>query len=197
MKNSGSKLILVMCGLALVAAVSAWWSRYAATHRAAEFWGPEAAALLRGPSQVELLELDGSVSLHGMRWDQATWQDVLPVIARHNITDAQGLSHLRSALVEDRNYDWDQSPAREADYSSDTSETNPRWIWALRLTTSGHAVTVLLTRDFSKLGKLQADGQAVTWVSCRPLMVPLVTYFKSLEAVWEGPGAKHDASASE
>jgi hypothetical protein len=197
MKNSGSKLILVMCGLALAAAVSGWWSRYAATHRAAEFWGPEAAALLRGPSQVELLELDGTVSLHGIRWGQANWQDALPVIAHHNITDAKGLSHLRSALVEDRNYDWDQLPAREGNFSSDTSETDPKWFWALRLTANGHAVTALLSRDFSKLGKLQVGSQAVTWVSCRPLTLPLVTYFKSLEAAWERPEAKHDASASE
>jgi hypothetical protein len=178
---SGNKLILAMCALAVAAAVVGWWSRYEATHRAAEFWGPEGAHLLRGPSQVELLELDGSLMLHGVRVENATWRDDLPMSVRHNITDAQGLSHLRSALVEDRNFDWDRSLAQEARIPPDSSGTDSRSIWALRFTAGGHALTVLLSGDFSRLGKLQADEQIVTWVSCRPLMVPLATYFKSLE----------------
>jgi len=185
MRHSGSKLVWVMCILAVAAAAIGWWSRYLATHRAAEFWGPEAAALLRGPSQVEWIVLAGKAPSKEERVEAVTWLAGQPVIARHDISTAQGLTHLRSALVEDRNFDWDRSLVRKTVSPPDASEMDGAWSWALRFHTRDHAVILLLPNDFSRLGKLpmgklQADIQTVASISCRPLMVPLATYFQSL-----------------
>ena len=181
MRQSGSKLVLAMCALAAVAAAIGWWSRYLATHRAAEFWGSQTTALLRGPSQVELIELAARAPSRGEPVETTTGLAGQPVVARHDISNAQGLTHLRSALVEDRNFEWDRSvPAND-----------PAWIWALRFHTHEHAIVLLFPSDFSRLGYLkvgylpmgnrQAESQGVTSVSCRPLMVPLATYFRSLQ----------------
>jgi hypothetical protein len=185
MRQSGSKLVLVLCTLAAVAAVVGWWSRYQATHRAAEFWGPETAALLRGPSQVEWIELAGWAPSKEEPVETVTWLAGQPVIARHDISTAQGLTHLRSALVEDRNFEWDRS----------APGIDPDWAWALRFHAHDHATILLFPSDFSRLGylemgylqmgKLQADSHTVVSISCRPLMVPLTTYFKSLEIALE------------
>jgi hypothetical protein len=170
-----------MCALAAVAAAIGWWSRYLATHQAAEFWGPETAALLRGPSQVELIELAARAPSKEEPVETTTWLAGQPVVARHDITTAQGLTHLRSALVEDRNFEWDRS----------APGNDPDWVWALRFHTHDHATILLFPSDFSRLGylkvgyqpmgNLQADSPVVTSVSCRPLMVPLATYFQSLQ----------------
>ena len=98
-----------------------------------------------------------------------------------SISTVLGLTHLRSALVEDRNFEWDR-PAPEND---------PDWVWALRFHADDHATILLFPRNFSRLGYLkvgyqpmgnrQAESQGVTSVSCRPLMVPLATYFQSLQ----------------
>jgi len=173
-----------MCLLAAVAAAIGWWSRYLATHRAAEFWGPEATALLRGPSQVELLELAGSVESANLpaseRADATRKFAGRYVVARHDISAAHGLTHLRSALVEDRNFNWNLPAPGKA----------PVWVWALRFQARGHGAMLLFPSDFSRLGclhgdKLPADHQAIVSISCRPLMKPLATYFRALETAWK------------
>ncbi len=165
MQKSGNKLVLLMCALAAVAAAVGWWSRYASTHLAAEFWGPEAARLLRGPSQVELLKLEKEKGgrLAGQR-----------VASHYDISKAKGLTHLRSALVEDRNFDWDQS-----------TTTKPRgcnpWAWGFRFHSENRSVTVLFSSDFFTLGKLPAGSKTITRIACPALVGPMTVYFQSLE----------------
>src|SRR4051794_4880249 len=66
---SGKLLIIGILVLALVAAAASWWFRHNATHRAAKFWGPEAAILIRDAPNVELLVLqpaDGNKQLNNL-----------------------------------------------------------------------------------------------------------------------------------
>jgi hypothetical protein len=118
MRNSGKLLILAMFLVAFVAAGASWWFRYSATHRAAQFWGPEAARLIRDAPQVELLtlrpashhilRLDGqspttaSEPTDEVRFGRAAW----PIDTRRDISAAPGLTHLRNALLEDRSFIW-------------------------------------------------------------------------------------------
>ena len=47
MQLSGKLVIIGIVGVALAGAGAGWWFRYNATHRAAEFWGPQAVRLIR------------------------------------------------------------------------------------------------------------------------------------------------------
>src|SRR5688572_9136529 len=51
-KASGKLVIVFILAAAFAAAGASWWFRFNATHRAAEFWGPDVARLIRDAPQV-------------------------------------------------------------------------------------------------------------------------------------------------
>src|SRR4051812_21733385 len=51
---SGKLLIVGILAVSIAAAAMSWWFRYNATHRAATFWGPGLAVLIRDAPQVTL-----------------------------------------------------------------------------------------------------------------------------------------------
>src|SRR4051812_15803668 len=86
---SGKLLIVGILTVAIAAAAASWWFRYSATHRAAQFWGPETARLIRDASVVEI------------------WRPSNPIISTsaaplvessdlHDVSSARGLVHLRN-----------------------------------------------------------------------------------------------------
>jgi hypothetical protein len=95
-EKSGKRLILGVVAACLVAAAASWWFRYSATHRAAEFWGPQAVALIRDAPHVTLRSDAPSADGEG------TAEADVP----RDISQAKGLTHLRNALLEDASYDW-------------------------------------------------------------------------------------------
>src|SRR5882724_5292436 len=114
MHNSGKLLIITMFVAALAAAAASWWFRYEATHQSAQFWGPEAARLIRDAPTVELLTLQladktqsapsspDTSALSVSTFGHKIWT----IAAKRNISTAPGLSHLRNALLEDRSFNW-------------------------------------------------------------------------------------------
>lgn len=166
MQQSGNKLVVVLCLLALSAGVVGWSYRYQAAHRTAEFWGPSAGQLIQGPSKAYFF------SVLGVLPDAAGVSDsrVLKFDARSDISGARGLSHLRNALSLDRNFLWNKAtPIGAVD-----------WAVGLRFSRAEKAVTMVFSRDFRTLGKVNQDRQLVKTVSCAPMSVALTTYFKSL-----------------
>jgi hypothetical protein len=125
---SGKLVIFSIVAVALVAAVASLWFRYNATHRAAEFWGPETATLIRDATIVKLYHVNDDPSLVSLVRD---------------ISKARGLTHLRIALLEDRNFIW---PAQY-------TVTPPRWRWALAFSNPGQEEQFVLelTDDFKQL----------------------------------------------
>lgn len=105
--NSGKRLILAVIAVGLVAAAASWWFRYSATHRAAQFWGPQAATLIRDAPHVTLRSDAPSADAEG--GDEA---DV-----PRDISNAKGLTHLRNALLEDSSYDWESAGKADTDWS--------------------------------------------------------------------------------
>lgn len=83
-----------MFALALVMAAFAWWWNLQRGHRALEFYGAEAATLIRTASKVELL------------------RNAEPV---RDISKAKGLINARTSLLGDASYEWDE-PARVANF---------------------------------------------------------------------------------
>jgi hypothetical protein len=155
MKNSGKLLIIAMFAAAFAAAGASWWFRYSATHRAAQFWGPVAAQLIRDAPQVELLTLrpasrqilrvDGqlpaavSEPTDEVRFGSVAW----PVDARRDISAAPGLTHLRNALLEDRSFSWGGT------YLSDHDEL---WTAAIIFRENGEneSLAIVFLADFQR-----------------------------------------------
>lgn len=121
MQKSGTLLILAMLAIGLVAAGASWWFRYSATHRAAEFWGPAAARLIRDAPRVELMRLEPSKATGANGDVPRQANERLSIVARRDISSAGGLTHLRHALLEDRSF-----------AGSTAQHKSPEWRWKLQ-----------------------------------------------------------------
>jgi type II secretory pathway pseudopilin PulG len=106
--TSGKKLVLVVILLGILAAGASWWYRYSATRRSAEFWGPQAATLIRSASHVTLRSDEPSPNAEGV--DEA---DV-----PRDVSQAKGLKNLRDALLLDSKFDWASTAKLDTDWSS-------------------------------------------------------------------------------
>ncbi len=94
---SGKLVILGILAVAITGAAVSWYFRYNATHRAAKFWGPAAAALIRDAPEVTLLQKPFA-SVAALAGDPAAVQASIDKSAI-NISHAHGLVHLRNALL--------------------------------------------------------------------------------------------------
>jgi hypothetical protein len=152
---SGKLVIIVILTLAFSAAGASWWFRYAATHRAAEFWGPIAAQRIRDSRSVQLYYVIDDTDL------------LTPI---RNISNARGLTHLRHALLEDRSFVW---PAHSL-------PRQPHWHWAIGFgdqKASGMNV-VMFTEDCKQAAMGGPESGRV--VSCEPIAKGLTTIFAEL-----------------
>lgn len=107
-----------MLGVALAAAAFAWWWNYQRGHQSLEFYGSETARLVRTAEQVELLELEPQDSSTGspsspLPAAQSLMVEGQPhaVVRRADISQAKGLLHARSALLDDASYNWKARPS--------------------------------------------------------------------------------------
>jgi hypothetical protein len=133
MLDRGKLAVLTMFAVALVAATFAWWWNYSRGQRCLEFYGKDAALVIRTAEQVELLELvpdspspaDGSVD----RIQVGSQTYLL-----HRVTDishAKGLIHARTSIVDDASFRWEARPG----------DCQPRVQYAVRFT--GHSRATL------------------------------------------------------
>jgi hypothetical protein len=156
--NSGKLLILGIVAAAALLAGAGWWFRYNATHRAAEFWGPRAVRLIRDAPRVVYSNL------------QSTSPDV-----EHDVSSARGLTHLRTALIEDRSFDWPTSaqalttePARLLEFRSGSDEAES----TLRL---------YFSSDLAWVVDASPDGTQQGAISCRPIAKGLAEMFAEFD----------------
>jgi hypothetical protein len=171
-RNTGTLLVAGIFVVALLAAGASWWFRFAATHRAVQFWGPEAAGLIRDAPVVELI----------VRAD-----DTLLITDNRDISHARGLVHLRNALLEDHSFAW---PPRD-----DVPDAN--WEWALAFSDPSRAAKVMIR--FSSDCRLAsrvvldpgpstgADDQSARAISCEPIADGLRTFLAELTEDHDAP----------
>jgi hypothetical protein len=172
---SGKLLIISVFGIALAGAAASWLFRYAATHRAAQFWGPD-AALIRDAWAVEFFVLKG---LDADAPDPTVPQTVVirgktrQIDFRRSVHQARGLVHLRNALLEDHSFDW-SSPAELPDVD---------WRWGLEFSPADErepeprAATIWFSSD-CRWALTDATGDSPPRVvSCRPIAEGLQKMF--------------------
>jgi hypothetical protein len=173
MRNSGKLLILAMFLVAFVAAGASWWFRYSATHRAAQFWGPEAARLIRDASTVELLKLqpaDKAQLIHSPPDSSATSEislghEIWTVTAKRDISTAPGLTHLRNALLEDRSFNLGRME----------STGNEEWTTAIafRDPDAADSLLILFVDDFEQALRLGPAHAPLRMISTQPIAAGL------------------------
>lgn len=168
MHNSGKLLIITMFIAALTAAATSWWFRYEATHHTAQFWGPEGARLIRDAPTVELLALQPTVtatddanSPEEIHLGTAAWI----ITARHDISAAHGLVHLRNALLEDNSFNWSQNSI-PPDFTCHTA-------LLFRDPDTSEPLPILLSSDFQLLQTLPPGEKSLRTVSCGPIAAGL------------------------
>ncbi len=134
--GSGRGVAVAIILIALAAASFAWWFQWNRGHLSLEFWGPEAAELIRTGKRVTLCEFDGNSvgnSVGNSDADETSdWP--LPVIRQIDISRAPGLVHARQALIEDNSF---------ADDGLKTTK-KPAWAYGLQFAKGGRSVSVLL-----------------------------------------------------
>jgi hypothetical protein len=154
---SGGLVMIGILVVAVAAAATSWWFRYNATHRAAKFWGPEAAKLIRDATQVTVHYSPFISNETSMRANGASKIDV---------SHAHGLTHLRNALLEDQSFDWTtaDNPMLLPPEKADTVY----WFISFHDLGTGKDVTIWLTDDFRRASHSDAEHKAHS-VSTAPI----------------------------
>lgn len=180
--QSGTKLVLGIFGLALLAGVFSWWYRYEVAHRPTTFWGPHFADLIARPSDVTAFGLKPTTA--------TTSEDTLQILSQSferidskDLTSAPGMVHMRHSILSGSNYRWDQ-PVNTQD-----------WRWCLQFSGDGMTATILFTEDFTVLGRLNQRGDKVRTVDCQPMADTLREYFAKI-GIFPAAATKQAASAS-
>jgi hypothetical protein len=157
--NSGKLLILGIVALAVLLAGASWWFRYNATHRAAQFWGPQGARLVRDATSVYLIKLPASESFGSIR----------NTASGYDISKVRGLTHLRNALLEDRSFDWTSAsgnPKTNCDFIG-------KWELEFRDADSAEPFTIRLTADCGRAAAMDEDDCPRGVISTAPVAVGL------------------------
>jgi hypothetical protein len=165
---SGKLVIVAILAAAFTAAATSWYFRYHATHRAARFWGPEAAVLIRDAPQVTLYR---------------------KVESGTDVSHAPGLSHLRNALLEDSNFIWPTPdepsiiPVGDIQY----------WRLEFHDPNRGNTAAIQFTQDCRQAARLQLQQDGLSsWtpISTEPISAGLCAMFAEFSV---DPAAKSAA----
>ena len=149
-------IVLVGCTLAAFS----WWFRFAATHRAAEFWGGANFRLIRDAAIVEAY----------VPADDHDPSRLAAGAAQRDVSHAPGMMHLRNALLEDRSYIWvkGQLPP-PAD-----------WNYGLRFADEEREVLIEFSADARQLRYIPAGARRRSEISCAPISAGLKKVFGEL-----------------
>lgn len=135
--DRGKIAVLSMFALAILAATFALWFRIRGSERCLNFYGSEAAALIRTAPTVEILEVDPP--------GDGT------IVRRIDISHAPGLINARTALLDDASFLWSAPPPPAA-------TTAPRQI---RFASGEHEVRVRFDSQQHSLEVLPSGKTAV------------------------------------
>jgi hypothetical protein len=164
MQQSGTRLVVGVMASALALCGGAWWYQYATIHRAADFWGPQAAQLIARPSRASGQRLEANAGRNLADDLSATTGEPI------DLTQGRGMVHLRNALLKASNYDWDETPSAD----------KIAWQWILRLEEGDEKVLVLFSDDFATIANYSPQLQSLKLASSRPMAESLREFFASI-----------------
>ncbi len=188
---SGKLVIIGILTVAITGAAVSWYFRYNATHRAAKFWGPEAATLIRDAPQVTLFRKPSGEVIRLARNDPkpASFDG-----SARDISHAHGLVHLRTALLEDRSFEWavttESSPKQDSDISY--------WVLSFYDPENGKTALIMFAEDCKHAWRTSEHLLAyeLTNISTEPIAAGLREMFDEFSATpAANPGAKSAAPA--
>lgn len=142
MLDRGKLAVLAMFALAFVAAGFAWWWNYSRGQKCLALYGAEAALLIRTARDVELLELAPDTDqLEDRTVDRLVVGERTFLLHRiTTISQAKGLIHARTSIVDDPSYLWDVEAG-----------PNPTQVqYAIRFLGDDHASRATLAFDFDQ-----------------------------------------------
>jgi hypothetical protein len=163
LKNVSGKLVIItIVAVALAAAGTSWWFRYSATHRAAEFWGPKEARLIRDAPVVQFWVHEPPGNLKTVVEALISTDAVVDPATVRDIDKARGLVHLRNALLDDRSFNWPPTPPKPG----------VRWGWVLsfRNDAENEGTVILLSSDCKQIASLDRPDLVL---SSEPIAVGL------------------------
>jgi hypothetical protein len=172
MQSSGKLVILGIVTLAFLAAGTSWLFRYYATRRAAEFWGPYVTNLVRDAPIVRLIRIEPSDETRELPMHFQLWTGgQVKATEYYDVSTAPGMTHLRNALLEDRNFVW---PSHEHDQPLD-------WRWMLQFSDEppGGNIILLFTNDCTHTALLDSDDEVI---ACTPIADGLSSIFAEFAA---------------
>jgi len=113
--SSGRLVVLAMVGLAIAAAIFAWWWNFERGQRALALYGPQTATLIRKARTVEIFVPPSAKdrSSPGSNGEAAR-----PTTRQIDISRAPGLLNARTSLLDDASYAWkkDATQSSAGDY---------------------------------------------------------------------------------
>jgi len=157
---SGKLVIIAIFVAAISAAAAGWFFRYNATHRSVQFWGPEAAQLIRDASTVVLYK-QPTIPTDSLGVDLADTDAVVAAIQKHtdesaiDVSKAPGLLHLRHALLEDSSFIWSPK-AKNTPEDLDTTKTGYWWL-KFENSVNSKSTTIWFTKDCRQALRLLPD----------------------------------------
>lgn len=108
--NPGKLAVAGILLLAVGLAGFSWWWNWQRTVRCREFYGGEGANLIRMATQVQGVSLStggGGIGETRAQEELLVGTKVLFVRDRVNLSEANGLIHARTALLDDNSYEWE------------------------------------------------------------------------------------------
>jgi hypothetical protein len=167
MQVSGRVIIIGAFALAVAMSGGAWWYHYTQVRQAAAFWGsPGGRLVVRGP-EVIFFELGESAS-------ERTGKDHIAsreVLAEKELSGKPGLVHLRQALYQDANLQWEGRKREPFEASDD-------WAYAIRFAEGNQELVVLFPRDFSRVGRIA--GEQLDVVPSPRISAPVTRYLTDI-----------------
>lgn len=136
--RSGVLAAVLLLAIGVAAAGIAWWNTRSHTRRTLDFWGSEAALLIRDAPRVTA----GRVEVKQHAKDIA-------VLQQRDISRAKGLVHLRHALLDDRSFAWAANPNKDESIG-----------YSLKFAGETSELTVYFSGDFSRLEVLLGKDDA-------------------------------------
>jgi hypothetical protein len=171
MNLSGRTIVIGIFVLAFVMAGGAWWHRWNESRHAAAFWGKEGVPLVTSGKEVTFYAL-------GRPGDDGETIDAIPdrpVRQEFDLSDKRGLVHLRYALTQDANFQWDKLRAAPRDDSND-------WAYAIDFSDGQRSLIIVLDRSLELLGLLRAGSHNTNVVPCPRLAPAIQRYLTEIGA---------------